>query len=707
MYATHDDIDAALVQAGKLISGLSTELRGMLHQVGMNDSMSELLDAAGTCWDWASLVFNRPNVEHVRAFAVVARVLEPCMAFTYYPFDRAFRAVEHQWPGCDPLCGQYVKLTERVRSARACSERVRSAGATGAGALRYGANIPEDVVEEAKDWSEVVAYFVLPVGARVDVAHVVRAQYPGTAAPAFVMKVISFISHFVGGLTCGLTTSLSFPISQFKPADLRALGTRVRRSAKCPRLLVAPLRPGDVARDRSGRCFHVLSVQQRVCIDKVTSSIVRRPWFSLGNGCVAWHAARLAHRCSMMFPPEAPCERFGSLLRLYWDPRRNLTPVDLADIALLAEAGVRCTGSRRDDIIIEQVWTNGKHVHQKFAVVRAHFRDRRWALRQGFASGAAPGAFCAPGRRGPAPIQEIFADLRIMLTCFPPSQVASLLQEVSAIRGLDGHARAPLVVHDEEERLAESGRFAGQSCPEAPALDVLGLPAGAGDAGRRAFLRERRQVGIPTELPSAAARSIRRHCIGGTIAPLPVDVKALHSSQRGAAATVLKEKTRAFWQSEAGADWRRERMELFGEGDAGQPSEGAAAAPGGAGAAQPLGAARGGARKKQNGFSVSSSSAPASSSSSLQAPPDRIPPRPRRWAGHVRAGQPNRQCRCHRDFPAPPRDIHWRCRAVPPPRSGARRGWGRRRGGGMGVGSMERVTPAFVFGAISGVEKAT
>ena len=562
----------------------------MLHQVGMNDCMSELLDAAGTCWDWASLVFNRPTAEHVRAFAVVARVLEPCMAFTYYPFDRAFRAVEHQWPGCDRLGGQYMILAGRVRSARASAERSQSARAAGSQAPGNEANVPEDVVEEAKDWSEIVAYIVLPVGARADVAHVVRAQYPGPTAEAFMLKVISRISHFVGGLRPEACCT-----SHLKPAELRALGTRVRRSAKCPRLPAAPLRPGDIARDRFGRCFHILAVQQRVAIDKVTSSIVRRPWFSLGNGYVAWHAARLAHRCSMMFPPEAPCERFGSLLRLYWDPRRNLTPVDIADIALLAEAGVRCTGSRRDDIIIEQVPRHGKTRAQKPAGVRADFRDRHWALP--LVSLPAPPPRPARQGGGPTPIQEIRADFRkFICMCSPSSKVASLLQQVSAIHGLSGLAvaRAPLGVQEEEGRLAESGRFAGQSCPEAPPLDVLGLPGGAGDAGRRAFVRERRQGGIPTELPSGAARNLRRNCIGGVIAPLPVDVKALHSSQRGAAATVLKEKTRAFWQSEAGAEWRRERSELFGEGDAGQPSEGAAA-PRAAGAASPLGA-RGGTR---------------------------------------------------------------------------------------------------------------
>eukprot|EP00959_Pyramimonas_sp_CCMP1952_P005416 114146-Pyramimonas_sp.AAC.1 len=87
----------------------------------------------------------------------------------------------------------------------------------------------------------------------------------------------------------------------------------------------------------------------------------------------------------------------------------------------------------------------------------------------------------------------------------------------------------------------------------APPLDVLGLPAGGGDVGRRAFLRGRRGLGTPTELPSTVARHVRRNCVNGTMAPLPVDVRTLRASQRGVASATLRAQTKAFWESEAGA----------------------------------------------------------------------------------------------------------------------------------------------------------
>eukprot|EP00959_Pyramimonas_sp_CCMP1952_P301689 6312453-Pyramimonas_sp.AAC.1 len=54
MCTKHDDIDAALVQAANFATGLSTELGALLHQVGMNESMSELV-LAGTGLLWYSI----------------------------------------------------------------------------------------------------------------------------------------------------------------------------------------------------------------------------------------------------------------------------------------------------------------------------------------------------------------------------------------------------------------------------------------------------------------------------------------------------------------------------------------------------------------------------------------------------------------------------------------------------------------------------
>ena len=41
----------------------------------------------------------------------------------------------------------------------------------------------------------------------------------------------------------------------------------------------------------------------------------------------------------MLFPPEAPCERMGSFMRLLWDPTRRLDPKSMEDLVLLEQAG--------------------------------------------------------------------------------------------------------------------------------------------------------------------------------------------------------------------------------------------------------------------------------------------------------------------------------------------------------------------------------
>ncbi len=57
-----------------------------------------------------------------------------------------------------------------------------------------------------------------------------------------------------------------------------------------------------------------------------------------------------------MMPPESPCEGKGSFIRLLWDVRQGrISPGDLSDRVLLAQAGVRCCGAARDEMLVEEV----------------------------------------------------------------------------------------------------------------------------------------------------------------------------------------------------------------------------------------------------------------------------------------------------------------------------------------------------------------
>ena len=115
-YALHDDIDQGLAQASRLAVAMGSELHAILGKVGMNDSMSELLQNASKCWDWADLAFRRPVPEHVTAFRAICVLLRPCLRHTYYPVSSDFGGVVREWPSDADLSIQYMCLAGRVRA---------------------------------------------------------------------------------------------------------------------------------------------------------------------------------------------------------------------------------------------------------------------------------------------------------------------------------------------------------------------------------------------------------------------------------------------------------------------------------------------------------------------------------------------------------------------------------------------------------------
>ena len=86
---------------------------------------------------------------------------------------------------------------------------------------------------------------------------------------------------------------------------------------------------------------------------------------------------------------------------------------------------------------------------------------------------------------------------------------------------------------------------------------------GGGYDTRREFVRKRRKVGVPQDLPDAAARGLQQGQVGNLVAPLGVNVRALHAHQRGATRSVRKDTTKAWLESEAGVEWQKERQKLF------------------------------------------------------------------------------------------------------------------------------------------------
>ena len=94
---------------------------------------------------------------------------------------------------------------------------------------------------------------------------------------------------------------------------------------------------------------------------EIAAAIDTMDWFALGKcpkrrpHLVAWWVCLARHRCRVLFPPESPCERVGSVMRHVFDEQHSTAAVMLADLTLLAHAGVQCTGGARDDTLVKMV----------------------------------------------------------------------------------------------------------------------------------------------------------------------------------------------------------------------------------------------------------------------------------------------------------------------------------------------------------------
>jgi len=121
-----------------------------------------------------------------------------------------------------------------------------------------------------------------------------------------------------------------------------------------------------------GRLVEVVRSLCTVDAERVAAAIDCEPWFSIGREAwpasslpdfaervrsrgIAWHAARLHHRCRLLFAPDACCESIGSLIRRHWDPERGLSPAEVADGVFLAQAHVSCVGGARDESLVDAV----------------------------------------------------------------------------------------------------------------------------------------------------------------------------------------------------------------------------------------------------------------------------------------------------------------------------------------------------------------
>ena len=69
------DCNTAMARVDEFLVSLGEEVSSILASIGVNDSMSALLNSAALCWDWSRVVFERPAVADVQAFRCAALLL--------------------------------------------------------------------------------------------------------------------------------------------------------------------------------------------------------------------------------------------------------------------------------------------------------------------------------------------------------------------------------------------------------------------------------------------------------------------------------------------------------------------------------------------------------------------------------------------------------------------------------------------------------
>ena len=96
LYHVHERIDAALVSGKDFLQVLIKEYEQMFGEVGVSPMMREFVDAVSLCWDFETLVLQKPSQSHCEAFCVCARMLIPSLRHSAWPTDSTTYPIEQK-----------------------------------------------------------------------------------------------------------------------------------------------------------------------------------------------------------------------------------------------------------------------------------------------------------------------------------------------------------------------------------------------------------------------------------------------------------------------------------------------------------------------------------------------------------------------------------------------------------------------------------
>lgn len=106
------------------------------------------------------------------------------------------------------------------------------------------------------------------------------------------------------------------------------------------------------------RLVEVLSDNVAVNSAAVSAAIDASRFFAIGDRpskrTSAWHSVRVHHRSRLLRGAEAICEHLGSLAHFSWQSQREEAPALAMSRVHLLQADVRCLGSVRDEVVIQE-----------------------------------------------------------------------------------------------------------------------------------------------------------------------------------------------------------------------------------------------------------------------------------------------------------------------------------------------------------------
>ena len=517
-YLMDQAIDTALQSISAFLVTMKVELRNIFTSVGVNDSMSTLLGNVRACWDWQRLVFERPTAAHIGAFRSVALDLEPLLKRTLFPVLPGFEKVPRSWPNANDLCIAYVVLCERVRRTMATQSRT-------ARGFKTTELVPDKIASEAKGWLKHASCKL-----RISFANPVllcsllqKFKKVTGGSDVCLLRVLGGLAHLLGAdyqyhrpLLClkagagsaaqpthwtQVPQSLALGLGVYQVA-ISEIQDRSLRRVNGKRSGLHNVCKGNIVQWKSVH-VEVLSIQRHVNVEAVTTTIGMNKWFAVGSDHShrsAWGACRVLHRSRVLTAPDGCCEAIGSWMRYQWNPRRHSTPRQVADGVFLAQAGVRCIGGRRDEVLIAEV----TRILQETSVYDGRSSAKKKAL-----------------------LERHIAEHNLWVR---------------------DSGRATYEVPDDED------------APILPNFDLPRLGKGCNARRQWSSHRNRPQADLPHEMRRALKQSVDKD---GRMAALQLDAQHLHARQRGATSSVMHERLCNWLRSEAGQAWSKERAKML------------------------------------------------------------------------------------------------------------------------------------------------